>query len=69
MRVFGKGVTSTQARRLDSLGLSHEELLYLWQSTDCNDDFDKLLQEKGVNSKPLREKIVCDKDIMTVFVY
>ena len=40
---------------IDSLGLSYEELLYLRQSTDCNDDFAQLLHEKGVNSK--REKM------------
>ena len=41
---------------VDSLGLSFEELLYLRQSTECNDDFAQLLHEKGVNSKPLRDK-------------
>ena len=58
MRVLGKGVKSTQARRLDSLGLSYEELLYLQQSTDCNNDFAQCFHEKGVNSKPLREKLL-----------
>ena len=58
MRVLGKGVISTQARRLDSLGLSYEELLYLRQSTDCNNDFAQRFHKKGVNSKPLREKLL-----------
>ena len=52
---------------VDSLGLSYKELLYLRQSTDCNDDFAQLLHKKGVNSKPLRKKaFICDKDIMTL---
>ena len=58
MRILGKGVISTQGRRLDSLGLSYEELLYLRQSTDCNNDFAQRFHEKGVNSKPLREKLL-----------
>ena len=58
MRILGKGVISTQARRLDSLGLSYEELLYLQKSMDCNNDFAQLLHENGVNSKPLREKLL-----------
>ena len=59
MLILGKGVISTQARRLDSHGLSYEELLYLRQSTDCNNDFAQLLHKKRVNSQPLRVKNNC----------
>ena len=50
-------ITSAQAKRLDVLGFSYEELLKL--RADCKDtaSFLVVLKDRGVKSKPLREKL------------
>ena len=51
-------VTSAQAKRLDSLGFSHQNLVEL--RSECGDDttFCQTLKDRGVNSKPLQQKLV-----------
>lgn len=54
IKSLGKpAITKPQAKRLDTLGLGH-----LHSSSKDNEEFLKLLKEKGVNSKLLREKLV-----------
>ena len=43
-QILGEAYTSAQAKRLDALGFTYDDLL-------------KLRLDKGVNSKPLREKL------------
>ena len=50
-------ITSAQAKRLDDLGLTYDELRFLRKSSDSTDDFVTMLSSKGVNSKALREKL------------
>lgn len=54
---LGKQITNAQARRLNELGLSFEALQDLRSSAKDRDGFYKALQDSGVNSKPLREKL------------
>ena len=54
---LGKRVTNAQAKRLNQLGLSFETLQELRSTCKTNETFCKTLQERGVNSKPLREKL------------
>lgn len=49
-------ITSLQAKRLDSLGFTFEGLVKLYRECDPA-KFQAVLKEKGVNSKPLREKL------------
>ena len=51
-------VTDAQAKRLDSLGLSFDDLVKLYSESTGIDDFCSVLKARGVNSKPLREKLV-----------
>ena len=57
LRALGKKITSAQAKRLDDLGLTYDELRFLRKSSDSTDDFVTTLSSKGVNSKALREKL------------
>lgn len=58
-RSLGKPrITPAQANRLDALGLSHEDLLKLSSESKDAEVFMKVLKDRGVNSKPLREKLV-----------
>lgn len=54
LSVLGKKVTYAQARRLNDLGLSCEDLQDL--RTSCKDS-EVALQDRGVRSKPLRDKL------------
>ena len=51
-------VTSLQAKKLDSLGMSFSVLVNLHITAKSEDKFQQILKAKGVNSKPLREKLV-----------
>ena len=58
MPQIGKpSVTPGQAKRLDTLGLGVEELRKLRAEYKDNEVFLKILKDRGVNSKPLREKL------------
>ena len=58
IRSLGKpAITAPQAKRLDALGLGHEELVQLHSNSKGREKFIKVLKDKGVNSKPLREKL------------
>ena len=48
---------STQAKRLDALNLSHWILYDIRADTGTDEDFQRVLLEKGVHSKPLKEKL------------
>ena len=56
---LGKHITAAQAKRLDVIGLSFEVMLALCQSCPDDESFIALLKVRGVNSKPLREKLAC----------
>ena len=51
-------VTPTQAKRLDTLGLKFEDHLKLYRESADREAFQTTMKEKGIRSKPLREKIV-----------
>lgn len=51
-------VTVPQARRLDSLGFTFDGLVELHSDSKSDDAFCTILKDKGVKSKPLREKLV-----------
>ncbi len=53
---LGKRITAAQAKRLDTLDLSYKVLCEI---RGCANDaeFQRLLKERGVHSKPLREKL------------
>ena len=58
IRSLGKPtVTPAQAKRLDTLGLKFEDLLKLYQESADREAFLTTMKEKGIRSKPLREKI------------
>ena len=54
---LGKRVTSAQAKWLDALNLSHWVLCNIRADTATYKDFRRVLLEKRVRSKPLREKL------------
>lgn len=59
IKSLGKpAITAPQAKRLDVLGLGYEDLVKLHTESNDTDVFIKILKDKGVNSKPLREKLV-----------
>ena len=59
IKSLGKpSITSAQAKRLDSLKLGYGDLVKLRSECAGDEAFKKTLKEKGVNSKPLREKLV-----------
>lgn len=59
IKSLGKpAITSPQAKRLHALGLGYEDLVQLHVDSKDKDVFLKVLKDKGVNSKPLREKLV-----------
>ena len=58
IRSLGKpAVTSNQAKRLDSLGFAYQDLVQLYSNSKDKEDFITTLKKRGVNSKPLREKL------------
>ena len=54
---LGRKITANQAQRLDSLSLSYEALVELRAASKDGEDFIDALHKRGVNSKPLREKL------------
>ena len=54
MSSLGRTITMAQAKRL---GLSHESLCQIRSSVGTVQEFQQLLLERGVRSKPLREKL------------
>ena len=54
---LGKGITNSQAQRLNALGLSYEALCDLRSSSKDSVEFSELLFKKGVKSKAVREKL------------
>ena len=58
IRAIGKpSLTQTQAKKLDSLGLSFAELTHLHQHSSTMEVFLAALKAKGIRSKVLREKL------------
>ena len=58
VKSLGKpSITSAQAKRLDALGFSHQALEKLQSESKDPAAFQQALKERGVNSKPLREKL------------
>ena len=58
IKAFGNPcLTTLQAKKLDSLGLTYEDLAKLLQETGGGETFHKALKDKGINSKLLREKL------------
>ena len=58
IKAFGKpSLTSLQAKKLYSLGLSFEDLSKLYRETGAGDAFQTALKDRGVNSKLLRGKL------------
>ena len=58
VKSLGKpSITKTQAKRLDTLGLGYEDLSKLRCTHKDKEVFMQALKDKGVNSKPLREKL------------
>ena len=58
VRSLGKpSLTPTQAKKLDSLGLSYILLCKLHRDTGTREAFLTALKEKGIRSKPLREEL------------
>ena len=57
---LGRQITATQAKRLDSLGLSHDVLCEIWVSSP-SEVFQETLLVRGVCSKKLRERKVYAK--------
>ena len=54
---LGNRITAAQAKRLDTLGLSHTVLCELRAASAGDEEFQKVLREREVHSKPLREKL------------
>ena len=54
---LGKRVTNAQAKRLNELRLTFEALQDLRSSSKDTEEFTKTLLDKGVRSKPLRDKL------------
>lgn len=50
-------ITTTQAKRLDTLGFNHDALVNLWRQIPDPTEFMDELKKKGVNSNPLRIKL------------
>jgi len=58
IKAIGKPtLTSTQAKKLDSLGFTFSSLSLLRQQCGGTEAFQAALKERGVRSKPLREKL------------
>ena len=58
MHALGRGVTAAQAKRLDVLGLSRQALIDIREGAATAEEFKSVLLERGVRSRPLREKLV-----------
>ncbi len=57
-KAVGKpSLTSTQAKKLDALGFTFQSISLLRQQCSSQDKFQSALKERGVRSKPLREKL------------
>ena len=58
IKAIGKPcLTSTQAKKLDSLGFNFQSLTLLSRQYSTGEEFQTALKERGVRSKPLREKL------------
>lgn len=57
VRVFFEDITPQQAERIVQCGLSAERLQEIYHHAATEDDFDKAIHDKGINSKPLRETL------------
>ena len=58
IKALGKPTrTSTQAKRLDALGIEFKDLFNLYLEISNREAFHTVLKERGINSKPLREKL------------
>ncbi len=58
IKAVGKpSLTSTQAKKLDALGFTFQSISLLRQQCSSQDKFQSALKERGVRSKPLREKL------------
>ena len=55
--LLGIGVMDAQARRLYTLGLSRQALMNIRGSMATSEEFQRILVEKGMCSRPLREKL------------
>lgn len=51
-------ITNAQAKKLDALGLTYDKLVRLLSELKDGDGFSRILQDMGVHSKPLREKLL-----------
>ncbi len=59
VRLLGKpSVTAPQAKRLDTLGYTYTDLVTLRKEFKDGEHFKEILKTRGVNSKPLREKLL-----------
>ena len=54
---LGKRITAPQAKRLDVLDLPYEALCAIRSSCTSDTDFQTTLLQRGVRSRPLREKL------------
>ena len=57
LQALGKRVTVPQAKRLDTLHLTYPVLRQIRSSCASNDEFQKVLWQRGVRSKPLRQNL------------
>ena len=54
IKSLGKpSITPAQAKRLDSLGLGYRDLMKLKSESRDREDFMDILNDRGVNSKPV----------------
>ena len=54
---LGKKITAAQARRLDIIGLSFDAMQHLRRTCPDKDAFKAALKQRGVNSRPLCDKL------------
>ena len=54
---LGRGITAKQAERLDALNLSKATLCGIRAASTSDEEFQRVLQKRGVRSKPLRERL------------
>ena len=52
---LGRGITAKQAERLDALNLSKAILCGIRAASTSDEEFQRVLQKRGVRSKPQRE--------------
>ena len=57
LQSLGKSVTAIQAKQLDTLNLHYATLCEIWAASVSSDQFQGILLQRGVRSRPLREKL------------